>query len=101
MGVEIFDRLTFRNVITTGNVLAADGAKFSKSKGNYTDPYELFDRYGADAFRYYLMSSVVMQAEDMTFRDEEVKDVHARVVNMLRNILAFYVLYKDGAGPVT
>lgn len=99
MSVEIFDRLAFRNVITTGNVLAADGAKFSKSKGNYTDPYELFDRYGADAFRYYLMSSVVMQAEDLTFRDEDVKDVHARVVNMLRNILAFYSLYKDEAGP--
>ena len=101
MGVELFDQLTFRHVITTGNVLAADGAKFSKSKGNYTDPYELFDRYGADAFRYYLMSSVVMQAEDLTFRDEEVKEAHARVVNMLRNILAFYTLYKDDAGPAT
>ncbi|MFA6969647.1 MAG: class I tRNA ligase family protein, partial [Candidatus Paceibacterota bacterium] len=99
VGVEVFGRLAFRNVITTGNVLAADGAKFSKSKGNYTDPYRLFDQYGADAFRYYLMSSVVMQAEDMTFRDEEVKDAHARVVNMLRNILAFYEIYKDEAGP--
>jgi len=95
IGVELFDHLAFRNVITTGNILAADGAKFSKSKGNYTDPYELFDKYGADAFRYYIMSSVVMQAEDVSFRDEEVKEVHARVVNMLRNVLAFYLLYKD------
>ncbi len=99
IGIEVFGRLAFRNVITTGNILAADGAKVSKSKKNYTDPYELFDRYGADAFRFYLMSSVVMQAEDITFRDEEIKEVHARVVNMLRNILAFYVLYKDDAGP--
>lgn len=99
IGIEIFGRLAFRHVITTGNVLAADGAKLSKSKGNYTDPYELFNRYGADAFRYYLMSSVVMQAEDLTFRDEEIQEVHARVVNMLRNILAFYSLYKDEAGP--
>ena len=98
IGVEVFDRLAFRHVITTGNILAADGAKFSKSKGNFTDPYELFDRYGADAFRYYLMSSVLMQAEDLAFRDEDVKDAHARVVNMLRNILAFYSLYKDDAG---
>jgi isoleucyl-tRNA synthetase len=98
LGIELFDHLTFRHVITTGNVLAADGAKLSKSKGNYTDPYELFNRYGADAFRYYLMSSVVMQAEDLTFRDEDVKDVHARVVNMLRNILTFYSLYKGEAG---
>jgi isoleucyl-tRNA synthetase len=98
IGIEIFGRRAFRHVITTGNVLAADGAKLSKSKGNYTDPSMLFDRYGADAFRYYLMSSVVMQAEDLTFRDEEIQDVHARVVNLLRNILAFYSLYKDEAG---
>lgn len=98
VGVELFDKLAFRNVITTGNVLAADGAKISKSKGNYTDPYRLFDQYGADAFRYYLMSSVVMLAEDMQFRDEEVKDVHARVVNILRNTAAFFALYKGEAG---
>jgi isoleucyl-tRNA synthetase len=98
IGIEIFDRPAFRHVITTGNVLGADGAKLSKSKGNYTDPSILFDRYGADAFRYYLMSSVVMQAEDITFRDEEIREIHARVVNLLRNILAFYSLYKDEAG---
>jgi len=99
ISVELFGRLAFRNVITTGNILAADGAKISKSKGNYTDPYKLFDAYGADAFRFYLMSSVVMLAEDIMFRDEEVKDVHARVVNILRNSAAFYNLYKDKAGP--
>ena len=101
IGIELFGRIAFRQVITTGTILAADGAKFSKSKGNYTDPFILFDRYGADAFRYYLMSSVLMQAEDLSFRDDDVKDVHARVVNMLRNILAFYSLYKDEAGPAT
>ena len=97
MSVELFDTLAFRNVITTGNVLAGDGAKLSKSKGNYTDPYQLFDTYGADAFRYYIMSSVVMQAEDLTFRDEEVRESANRVVNMLRNVLAFYDLFKDEA----
>ena len=97
IGIELFDQLAFKHVITTGNVLAADGAKLSKSKGNYTDPYQLFDRYGADAFRYYLMSSVVMQAEDLTFRDEDIKDAHARVVNMLHNVAAFYQLFEDTA----
>jgi len=95
ISLELFDHLAFKNVITTGNVLAADGAKLSKSKNNYTDPYLLFDAYGADAFRYTLMSSVVMQAEDLTFRDDDVKDAHARIVNMLRNIYGFYEIYKD------
>lgn len=105
ISLELFDHLAFKNVITTGNVLAADGAKLSKSKNNYTDPYLLFDKYGADAFRYTLMSSVVMQAEDLTFRDDDVKDAHARIVNMLRNIYGFYEIYKDdlkeGSKPLT
>lgn len=100
MSIQLFDQLAFRNVVTTGTIVAADGAKLSKSKGNYTDPYVLFETYGADAFRYHLMSSVVMQAEDLMFRDEDVKDAHARVVNMLRNVLAFYTLFQHDA-PAT
>lgn len=100
ISVEIFDRLSFKNVITTGNVNGSDGTKLSKSKKNYTDAYALFDRFGADAFRYHLMSSVVMQAEDLVFRDEDVKDAHAGVVNMIRNLYAFYALYKDDLDEV-
>ncbi|HYE22855.1 MAG TPA: class I tRNA ligase family protein [Candidatus Paceibacterota bacterium] len=99
ISVSIFDRAPFRNVVTTGTILAANGEKLSKSKKNYTDPYQLFDLYGADAFRYYLMGSVVMQAEDLTFRDEDVKEAQNRVVNMLRNVYAFYALYKDDLDP--
>lgn len=101
MSGELFDHFAFRHVITTGNVLAKDGAKFSKSKGNYTDPYELFDQYGADAFRYYLMSSPVMLAEDITFRDEDVRETQQKVVNMLRNVGAFYSLFKEAAVPAS
>ncbi|MDO8523693.1 MAG: class I tRNA ligase family protein, partial [bacterium] len=103
LGVHLFGRLAFRNVVTTGTVLAANGEKLSKSKQNYTDPALLFDRFGADAFRYYLMSSVVMQAEDLTFKDEDVKEAYSRVVNILRNTHAFYLLYKDELreGPVS
>jgi isoleucyl-tRNA synthetase len=98
VAVSLFGRLSFKNVITTGNVNAGDGQKLSKSKKNYTDPYALFDKFGADAFRYYMMSSVVMQAEDLQFKDDDVKDAHSRVVNILRNTAAFYSLYKDEAG---
>ncbi len=92
----LFDNVAFKNVVSTGTVLAKDGAKLSKSKGNYTDPLILLDRVGADAFRYYLMSSVVMQAEDMLFKDEEVKEVHNRLINILWNSFNFYELYADG-----
>lgn len=100
MAVALFNNVSFRNVVSTGNILAQDGSKMSKSKGNYTDPLVLIDRVGADAFRYYLTSSVVMQSEDLSFKDEEVKDVHNRVINILANSLTFYELYADNTPSV-
>lgn len=91
----LFDNIAFKNVVSTGNVLAKDGSKMSKSKGNYTDPLILLDNIGADAFRYYLMSSVVMQSEDMLFKDEEIKEIHNRLINILWNSFNFYELYAD------
>jgi len=49
IATALFDNIAFKNVITTGNVVAADGSKMSKSKGNYTDPLVLIDSMGADA----------------------------------------------------
>ncbi|MCA9363737.1 class I tRNA ligase family protein [Candidatus Kaiserbacteria bacterium] len=94
VSVLLFGKPSFKNVVTTGNVLAEDGAKMSKSKKNYTDPLINLDRYGADAMRYYLMSSVVMQAEDVSFKDDELKEVHNRLINILWNTYKFYDLYK-------
>jgi len=94
MGVALFDRLAFKNVVSTGTILAADGSKMSKSKGNYTDPLEMMEKLGADPLRFHLMNSVVMQAEDLAFKDEDVREAQNRVINMLRNCLKFYELYK-------
>ena len=92
----LFDSASFRNVVTTGTILAEDGSKISKSKGNYTDPIINLDLFGADALRYYLMSSVVMQAEDIRFVNDEVRQVHSQVLNTLWNSFKFYELYADG-----
>ncbi|HVU80352.1 MAG TPA: class I tRNA ligase family protein, partial [Candidatus Paceibacterota bacterium] len=88
-------RSSFRNVVSTGNLLAADGAKLSKSKGNYTDPLAIMNQFGADAYRFYLMSSVVMNSEDLQFRDEDVREANNRVLGMLWNCYKFFELYKD------
>lgn len=90
----------FRNVVSTGTILAADGSKMSKSKGNYTDPLAIVDQYGADALRFYLMGSVVMNGEDLSFRDEDVREANNRVLGILWNCYKFFELYKheyDGA----
>ncbi|GAG08486.1 unnamed protein product, partial [marine sediment metagenome] len=53
----LFDQECFRNVISLGLFLDADGRKMSKSRGNDIDPWEIFNKYGADAFRWYLYTS--------------------------------------------
>jgi len=95
MGVLLSGSHAFRNVVSTGNILASDGSKMSKSKGNYTDPLLMMDQFGADALRLYLMGSVVMQGEDLVFRDEEVREVHNRTIGILWNSYKFFELYKD------
>lgn len=101
IGVELFDERSFKNCLTTGNVLAGDGSKMSKSKNNYTDPLIDMDQYGADAARLYMLGSVVMQAEDMSFRDEELKELHNRVIGILWNTYQFYELYPAEGHPRT
>ncbi len=94
LGVVLFDRIAFKNVVTTGTIVAADGEKISKSKKNYTDPLELIERYGADAVRLYLMGSPVMQAEDLRFRDDDVREAHNRTIGILWNSFKFFDLYQ-------
>ncbi|MEK6820899.1 MAG: class I tRNA ligase family protein, partial [archaeon] len=62
LSVLLFDEAPFKNVVVSGNILAADGNKMSKSKGNFTDPNLLFEKFGSDAVRFYLMQSPVTQA---------------------------------------
>ncbi len=93
MGVLLFNQLSFKAVVSTGTILASDGSKMSKSKKNYTDPYTIMDQYGADALRLYLMGSVVMQSEDLNFRDEDVREA-GKTLSTLQNCLQFFELYK-------
>ncbi len=97
----LFDRPAFKNVVTTGTVLASDGEKMSKSKGNFTDPMENINRYGADAMRLYMLGSVVMQSEDLAFKDEDIRELYNRVVMLFSNSAKFYTLFADDTEPKT
>lgn len=96
IGTEIFNKQAFKAVVSTGTILAADGSKMSKSKMNYTDPLTNLDLYGADAFRAYLMGSVVMQAEDLRFLDPDLRDVHNRLIQILWNSFKFFEMQAEG-----
>ena len=94
ISVGLFDSHAFKNVIVTGTLAGNDGRKMSKSFGNYTDPNQLMDSYGADALRFLLLSSPVLNAEDFTLIDKDVADTYRKLA-MIWNVYDFFSLYAD------
>ncbi len=97
VGVGLFDNNSFKNVIVTGTIAGNDGRKMSKSYGNYTDPNELMDEYSADALRFLLLSSPLLNGEDYSLQDKDVADVF-RKLNMVWNMYDFFTLYASVDG---
>ena len=93
LAVLLFEDVSFKNCVVTGNILNEKGEKLSKSKRNFTDPWAIIERYGMDALRYYLTTSVVMQAEDLFFVDDKVREIYNKVINILWNVVEFYKMY--------
>ena len=98
LSVALFNRTPYRAVVTNGLVLAEDGKKMSKRLKNYPDPVELVDRQGADALRYYLLSSPLMRGEELNFSEKSVDEIGKKLIGRLDNVRAFYALYAPPAG---
>ncbi|MDP3957860.1 MAG: class I tRNA ligase family protein, partial [bacterium] len=95
LGVALFGEIPFKHVIVNGIILAEDGQKMSKKLKNYPDPMELVDKYGADALRYYLLSSPVVRGEDINFSEKAVAEVSRKVIGRLMNVHSFYETYQS------
>jgi len=93
LSVGLFGKSPFENVIVNGMVLAEDGQKMSKKLKNYPDPKEVVNKYGADAVRYYLLSSPIVHAEDLAFSERGVDEVVKKNIARLLNVLSFYEMY--------
>lgn len=92
----------YKRVLVNDLILDAEGQKMSKSRGNTVDPFELFDKYGADALRWYLL--YVSPAWTPTrFDVEGLKEVQSKFFNTLKNTYSFFALYAntDGVDPRT
>jgi len=70
VGNAVMKQNSFKNVIINGMVLAEDGKKMSKKLKNYPDPQKLFEQYGSDAYRMYLLSSPAVKAEPVRFSEK-------------------------------
>lgn len=95
LAAALFDSIPFKHVIVNGIVLAADGKKMSKRLKNYPDPMAVVEKYGADALRYYLLSSPVMKAETINFNKQGVSEVYKKLIALLDNVTSFYGLYAN------
>ncbi len=102
LSTALFDKPAFKNVVVNGLVLAEDGQKMSKRLKNYPDPTHIFDTYGADALRAYLINSPVVRAEDLRFSEEGVKQCLRDFLIPWWNAYSFFVTYAriDKWGPV-
>ncbi|MFA5086945.1 MAG: isoleucine--tRNA ligase [Candidatus Paceibacterota bacterium] len=83
----------FKNVIVNGLVLDDKGRKLSKKLKNYPDPKDVFDKYGADSLRYFLLASTNI-GEEYRFSEDRVKEVWRQVISGLNNCFVFYETYK-------
>ncbi len=95
LGVALFGKSPFKNVIVNGLILAEDGKKMSKSLKNYPEPKIVLDKYGADALRFYLMNSPAVKAEPLRFSERGVENVVKNVILPVWNVYSFFVMYAN------
>jgi isoleucyl-tRNA synthetase len=94
IGVLLGKGLAYKNVICLGHILDKEGKKMSKSLGNTVNPWEMMDKYGVDAIRFW-MYSVNQPGDSKNFDEKTIDEVVKRVFNMLSNVYTFYELYAD------
>jgi isoleucyl-tRNA synthetase len=94
----LFDRSSYRNVVCLGLILDEHGRKMSKSVGNTVEPWEIIDRYGADALRWYFFTSK-LPWDGYRFSLETIGEAVRQYLLQLWNTYGFYVLYAN-AGDV-
>jgi len=94
IGTMLFDNVTYKNLIVNELILDKKGMKMSKSKGNTVDPFELFEKYGADATRWYLVTTSPPWKPTL-FDEEGILEVQRKFFGTLLNTYSFFSLYAN------
>jgi len=98
LATALFDRPSFSTCVSHGIVLGDDGAKMSKSLQNYPDPMMVFDTYGSDAMRWYLLSSSILRGSDLAVTEDGIRDTVRQVMLPMWNTWYFLSLYANAEG---
>lgn len=97
LSTALFDRAPFRNCVCHGVVLDENNKKLSKRLKNYPDPNYVFDTYGADALRWYMMSSPLMSGGDLAMSKDgsDIAKAMRQVILRVWNAYSFFTLYAN------
>ena len=98
LAVALFDRPAFKRCLAHGIVLGDDGQKMSKRLRNYPDPEAMFERHGADAMRWFLMSSPVVRGGNLITEEKGITEAVRSALLPLWNAWYFFTLYANADG---
>jgi isoleucyl-tRNA synthetase len=87
-------RAPYKNVLVNDLILDKEGKKMSKSRGNTVDPFDLFDKYGADATRWYLLHTSPAWSPTK-FDEDGLIEIVSKFFGTLKNVYNFFVLYSN------
>lgn len=93
LATALFDKPSYKAVVAHGIVLGNDGLKMSKSKGNYPNVNEVFDRDGSDAMRWFLMSSPILRGGNLVVTEQGIRDSVRQALLPLWNTYSFFQMY--------
>ncbi len=94
IGTFLFDKPAFKNCLVNDLILDKQGQKMSKSKGNTVDPFQLIEKYGADATRWYLVANSPVWRPTL-FDEEGIAEVQRKFFSTLVNTYSFFTLYAN------
>ncbi|MDA3861102.1 MAG: isoleucine--tRNA ligase [Melioribacteraceae bacterium] len=94
IGTMLFDNISYKNLIVNELILDKKGLKMSKTKGNTVSPYELFEKYGADATRWYLVTTSPPWKPTL-FDEDGIVEVQRKFFGTFVNTYSFFALYAN------
>lgn len=98
LSVALFDKPAFKNSVAHGIILGTDNRKMSKRLGNYPSLEEVFNTVGADAVRFYLLSSSLFSGETAAFDTKALTEAQRNIIQRLNNVRSFFKMYADVDG---
>ncbi|MDR2511498.1 MAG: isoleucine--tRNA ligase [Bacteroidales bacterium] len=90
----LFDSIAYKNVVSNGLVLDKNGNKMSKRLGNAIDPFQIIEKYGADATRWYMLTNS-SPWDNLKFDEEGIAEVQRKFFGTLYNSYSFFALYAN------